>query len=160
MRISDWSSDVCSSDLALADDHARTRSWQALPRVRRTVWRPDRAGGDARVDEAFRARSGVEGLDLFPDRQSRLGEPRPRLRGPDLSCDGHSRGRGPDARRALAEGAALRRSRRHHHLWLVLWRLYDAETDRKGAAGILRGGDRGRIDRKSTPAELQSLMRR
>src|SRR3546814_17657730 len=109
MRISDWSSDVCSSDL------------------------------DARVDEAFRAISGVEGLDLFPDRQSRLGEPRPRLRGPDLSCDGHSRGRGPDARRALAEGAALRRSRRHHHLWLVLWRLYDADTDRKGAAGLLRG---------------------
>src|SRR3546814_2031593 len=78
MRISDWSSDVCSSDLALSDDHARTRSGQALPRVRRTLWRPDRAGGDARVDEAFRAISGVEGLDLFPDRQSRLGEPRPR----------------------------------------------------------------------------------
>src|SRR3546814_7478313 len=116
MRISDWSSDVCSSDLALSDDHARTRSGQALPRVRRTLWRPDRAGGDARVDEAFRAISGVEGLDLFPDRQSRLGEPRPRLRGPDLYCDVHRPGRGPTARRELAEGAALRTYRRPHHL--------------------------------------------
>src|SRR3546814_19879073 len=111
MRISDWSSDVCSSDLALSDDHARTRSGQALPRVRRTLWRPDRAGGDARADEAFRAISGVEGLDLFPDLQSRLGEAWPRIRGTDLQCDGYRRSRAPAARIALAEGARLRHSR-------------------------------------------------
>src|SRR3546814_11330377 len=74
-----------------------------------------------------------------------MGEPRPRLWGSDLSCDGDGRVRGPDARRALAEGAALCRSRCDRHLWLVLWRLYDAETAGKSTAGILCGGHRGRI---------------
>ena len=87
---------------------------------------------------------GVEGLDLCPDRQSRLGQSRHRLRQPDLSCDGQRRGRRPGDRRVLAAEPEIRRSEEDRDLRLVLRRLYDAQDARDRTPGPLCGGGVGR----------------
>src|SRR3546814_10782276 len=77
MRISDWSSDVCSSDLDAALSHGTPRRDRTLPRDDRQAVRGEH--------------------ERFPDDQ------RPRLQGP---CAGDHRRRGQDRRdRGNASGA-------------------------------------------------------
>src|SRR3546814_16096605 len=87
MRISDWSSDVCSSDLPVAD-----------PR-RAAAWRCLRRGGQK--DGLCGVRPFLQS-DADPSEQHRLQCPPP---GPDAPCSGarHARGADPD-RKSVVEG--------------------------------------------------------
>ena len=111
---------------------------QQIPGLLRTLWRTRLAAGEAQLDEPDGPILGQQGLDLFPGRQSRLAQPRPRLRGPDLPCDGDGRGRGSGHGRALAAETALCRCREDRDLRLVVRRVHDAQDAREGAEGTIR----------------------
>src|SRR3546814_5405194 len=76
MRISDWSSDVCSSDLAIgpgeASVNARTlddRTWivaYSAAEAPATYYRYDRGDGSGELTELFSSRAALDGKPLVP----------------------------------------------------------------------------------------------
>src|SRR3546814_5092583 len=138
MRISDWSSYVCSSDLAASEGRPGRRRDARMAALHRTRPGPRQAGTGLAADPL---RPGHAGLD-----RSRDGPHRTLPRLPRLGW----------------LGVALRRPVRHrlgHHEQLPRHRIQQEHLAGRGGAGHRRGAVRHRAWRSEEhTSELQSLM--
>ena len=113
---------------ALDDAQAADGAGQALPGVLPALWRARPADGDQGLGRGAGAGDRRQGLYLFPARQSRLGQSGRGFRTAALPRDGRGRGARPEGGGDVPQDARFRRSGQGRDLWLVLWRLHDAEA--------------------------------
>src|SRR3546814_898908 len=93
MRISNWSSDVCSSDLQRRHHHARLPRWRSAARGRRIgdllLAERRRSAGPRRLDAGGAEPSQWEHADLAESERKRVPE-KERSQGQELTAGGQS----------------------------------------------------------------------